>query len=94
MGAQRFPRGRVVATPGALVTMNLAGIFFPAELLDRHVSGDWCDVPPEDARENELSVREGYRIISSYPVGEDDARVWVLTEADRSATTILLPSEY
>ena len=89
----RFELGRVVATPGAVLTMNLAGVFYPAELLDRHASGDWGDVPPEDARENELSVREGYhRIISAYPVGE--GRVWVITEADRSATTLLLPSEY
>lgn len=51
-------------------------------------------MPPEDARENELSVREGFRILSSYPVGNEGVPVWILTEADRSATTILLPAEY
>lgn len=99
-----FELGRIVATPGALVVMQRAGILHPAPLLDRHVSGDWGDVPPEDAAENELSVREGYRIISSYTVdseagerseaGEGQGRVWIITEADRSSTCILLPSEY
>jgi len=52
-------------------------------------------VPPEDARENALSLRAGFRLVSSYPVGDDPAaRVWIITEADRSATCLLLPSEY
>ncbi len=52
-------------------------------------------VPPEDARENALSLREGFRLVSSYPVGDDPAaRVWIITEADRSATLLLLPTEY
>ena len=61
-------------------------------LLERHRSGDWGDVPEEDARENEFSVKYGYRIVSSYRVAEE--RLWVITESDRSATTLLLPSEY
>ena len=64
----------------------------PAGLLARHVSGDWGEVPHEDARENELSVRQGFRIVSSYTVGGE--RVWIITEADRSSTCILLPEEY
>jgi hypothetical protein len=51
-------------------------------------------VPSEDAGENELSVREGFRIISSYPMGEADERIWIITEADRSSTSILVRSEY
>lgn len=62
-------------------------------LLSRHVRGDWGDVPPEDARENALSVREGFRILSSYETAGGE-RVWIISEADRSSTCILLPSEY
>jgi hypothetical protein len=91
--AALFPPGRLVITPGALELLAGAGED-PAVLLARHVSGDWGEVPPEDARENELSVREGFRIVSSYPVGSDGARVWLITEADRSSTCILLPEEY
>ncbi len=86
-----FGLGRVVATPGALGLLGEAGIS-PLSLLRRHASGDWGEVPKADARENERSVRHGWRILSSYPVGE--GRVWILTEADRSATTILRPEEY
>jgi hypothetical protein len=61
-------------------------------LLERHQKGDWGDVPPEDAKENEFSVANGFRILSSYRIGEH--RLWVITEADRSVTTILKPEEY
>jgi hypothetical protein len=93
MGAALFPLGRIVATPGALELLAATGTD-PLALLSRHVRGDWGEVPPEDARENELSVREGFRIVSSYPVGEDGSKVWIITEADRSSTCLLLPSEY
>ena len=97
MGSPRatplFPLGRLVATPGALALLADAGED-PAVLLARHVSGDWGEVPPEDAKENELSVREGFRVVSSYPVGRESERVWIITEADRSSTCILLPEEY
>ena len=86
-----FPLGRIVATPGALDALEAANVA-PAALLARHQAGDWGTVPPEDASENELSLARGFRIVSSYPVG--DGRVWVITEADRSATTLLLPAEY
>jgi hypothetical protein len=64
----------------------------PAELLARHAAGDWGDVPPEDAAENRLSIAQGSRVISSYEVGGQS--VWVITEADRSSTTLLLPDDY
>ena len=86
-----FDLGRIVGTRGALEALALAGVE-PRELLDRHRSGDWGDVPPEDARENERSLKYGFRLLSSYPVGSE--RAWVLTEADRSSTCLLLPSEY
>lgn len=95
MGAALFPLGRVVATPGALEVLASTRTDTLA-LLSRHVSGDWGEVPPEDAKENQLSVREGFRVISSYRVGEGEAgaKVWLITEADRSSTCILLPEEY
>lgn len=89
-----FPLGYTHSTPGARDLLDAAGVA-PAALLARHVAGDWGAVPPEDARENALSLREGFRIISSYPVGDDPAaRVWIITEADRSSTLLLLPAEY
>ncbi len=89
-----FPPGYTHITPGARDLLAAAGVA-PATLLARHVAGDWGAVPPEDARENALSLRQGFRLVSSYPVGDDPtARVWIITEADRSATLLLLPSEY
>jgi hypothetical protein len=90
--AALFPLGHTVATPGALRALTLAGTS-PAELLDRHVSGDWGTASPDDAAENELSLREGFRILNAYtlPTGE---RLWIITEHDRSSTTVLLPSKY
>ena len=64
----------------------------PLAFLARHAAGDWGDLCTSDRRENELSLRHGWRVLSCYPVG--DTRLWVITEADRSATTILLPEEY
>ena len=88
----RFELGRVVATPGALRALERAEQL-PTEFLDRHANGDWGDVPDEDKQENEFSIEHGLRIISAYTtrLGE---KIWVITEADRSYTTILLPSEY
>ena len=91
MAAPLFSLGRVVATPKALNTLLTAGQD-PAELLDRHRSGDWGEVPPEDAKENWSSVARGSRILSSYRVGE--GRIWIITEADRSSTCFLLPEDY
>lgn len=87
-----FPLGQIVATPGALHVLEQLHID-PRVLLSRHQAGDWGDLCPADRDENHLSVNEGFRILSNYPVG-DDERLWVITEADRSVTTILLPSEY
>ena len=88
----RFPLGRVVATPGALAALEKAEQL-PAEFLDRHVNGDWGEVPEADKQENELSVEQGLRILSAYTTSAGD-RVWILTEADRSATILMLPEEY
>ena len=87
-----FQLGRIVATPGALDAMEYAEVL-PQKLLARHVSGDWGDLDKEDKRENELSVEKGFRILSSYKL-DTGVRIWIITEADRSATTFLLPDEY
>jgi hypothetical protein len=86
-----LPLGRIVATPGALRVITEAGED-PLHYLSRHRSGDWGDLDYQDRRENELSLRHGWRVVSSYPVGEKC--IWIITEADRSITTILLPEEY
>ncbi|KGS32874.1 hypothetical protein [Burkholderia pseudomallei] len=86
-----FALGRIVATPGALDLLDRHGIAAD-QFLRRHVTGDWGDVTPEDAKSNWLAIRHGSRILSSFSVGGE--RCWIITEADRSVTTLLLPSEY
>jgi hypothetical protein len=86
-----LPHGRVVATPGALkLLMQAGGRSF--DLLARHATGDWGELCAFDRRQNEIALRDGYRILSSYEIST--GRVWIVTEADRSITTILLPKEY
>jgi hypothetical protein len=87
----RFELGACVATPGALEVLDGRNVS-PLDLLQRHASGDWGDLPKADARENDRALKTGLRLLSSYPVG--DGRVWIITEADRSSTCLLLPSEY
>ena len=87
-----FPLGRTLATPGALEALEAAGQQ-PIEFLRRHAAGDWGDLQEEDKQENEFSVGCELRIISAYHTAKGE-KLWVITEADRSATTILLPSEY
>lgn len=86
-----FALGQTFTTPGALVVMQGMGIS-PVSLLSRHQAGDWGDLDEEDKRENETAVKHGFRVFSSYVF--DTVKFWVVTEADRSATTILLPEEY
>ena len=86
-----LPLGRVVATPGALQLLSEAGED-PFDYLARHFSGDWGDLCTFDRRQNEMALREGARIFSSYETIA--GRCWIITEADRSVTTILLPEEY
>ena len=89
---QRFPLGDTVATPGAKNALEEAEQN-PWELLHRHQFGDWGVVCDEDKAENEFSVEKHLRILSAY-VLKTGVKVWVITEADRSVTTILLPAEY
>lgn len=88
----RFDLGRVVATPGALSTLERYRVS-ALQLLERHVQGDWGGVCAEDAAENQRALCEGGRLLSSYAVAES-VKVWIITEADRSVTTLLLPEDY
>jgi hypothetical protein len=86
----KFALGRVVATPGALATASPEEI---AAAIRRHVTGDWGELDEQDIAENELSLREGLRLLSVYRTKAGE-RFYIITEADRSATTVLLPDEY
>ena len=86
-----LPLGQVVATPGALKLLSEIGED-PFGYIARHAAGDWGELCAFDRRQNEIVLRDGYRIFSSYDVLA--GRVWIITEADRSVTTILLPEEY
>jgi hypothetical protein len=87
-----FSLGRTVMTPGALEALAESEQQ-PSEFLERHQQGDWGEVDEFDWQENDLSVRGGFRILSAYRTAKD-VKLWAITEADRSSTTILLPSEY
>lgn len=88
----RFALGQTYVTPGAGEALMIAGQT-GIEFLRRHMSGDFGDLSDEDATENELSLREGFRVLSSYRTASGE-KLWIITEADRSSTTILLPSQY
>jgi hypothetical protein len=88
----RFNLGQVLATPGALEALTDNGQD-AMEFLYRHQRGEWGCLSDDDKRENEFSVDKQLRIFSAYKLN-DDTKIWVITEADRSSTTILLPSEY
>jgi hypothetical protein len=88
----KFSLGRIVATPGALEAVQQANQN-PFEFIQRHQSGDWGELCGEDKRENEFSLKNGFRLLSAYRTLHD-VKVWIITEADRSVTTLLLPHEY
>ena len=86
-----FVLGQIVATPTVLEHLEKHGIN-ASDYLNRHVRGDWGDVPKADAVENDFALTRRLRLLSSYTVAKE--RIWILTEADRSVTTMLFPSEY
>jgi hypothetical protein len=90
--APLFPLGRIVATQGALRTLERAEQS-PIEFLDRHATGDWGELDAEDKGENAFSARYGFRILSAYTTSAGE-KLWIITEADRSVTTFLTPDEY
>lgn len=85
-----FPLGRLMATPNALARLSQTDI---STALLRHASGDWCDVDDHDRRANERALRDGSRLWSVYH-SEAGTKFWIITEADRSLTTVLLPEDY
>ncbi len=90
---QLFALGQTVATPGALAALEASGeTFFP--YMTRHVTGDWGDLSPGDAKQNDEAVRTGEdRVFSAYRL-KNGTKIWIITEWDRSVTTILLPEDY
>ena len=84
----RFPLGRLVATPNALEHVPHPEL---VAALQRHATGDWGDVDEHDRQENEFG--EGFRLLSVYRTA-NGVKFWIITEADRSATTVLLPEDY
>jgi hypothetical protein len=87
-----FPLGQIVATPGALAALERAQQA-PTCFLARHASRDWGELEPADVAENQFSITHGFRLLSSYETNAGE-KLWIITEADRSATTLLLPEEY
>jgi len=87
-----FELGHILATPGALAALQKAGQE-PGDFLRRHATCDWGDLSDEDQNENNYSLENGFRLVSSYQTNAGD-KLWIITEADRSATTLLLPEEY
>lgn len=92
MNRPRFPLGQPLITPAAQAALEQAGLL-PVALLERHRCADWGELEIEDIAENELSLLSGKRLLSSYAI-PGGGKVWVITEADRSVTTILLPEDY
>ena len=87
-----FPLGQIVATPGALEALTRADQT-PNELLLRHVSGDWGELDAHDLAENIYSLKHGFRVMGCYRTKSSDT-VWLITEANRASTTLILPGEY
>jgi hypothetical protein len=89
---QKFPLGELLMTPGAAAAFERTGEQWSTFLM-RHVHGDWGELDQHDIEENEYSVQRRLRLLSRYTL-TDKTVIWIITEADRSATTILLPEEY
>ena len=87
-----FTLGQVVAAPGALAAIGVSGDDL-STYLARHQSGDWGEIDAHDRKENQLSLEHGFRLMSVYSLNTG-VKIWVITEADRSSTTVLLPDEY
>ena len=92
MSTSLFELGKIALTQGIVDLPAFASIDTVKALLNRHSSGDWGDMDPEDCRANTMALKYGYRLMSAYTI--DDQKIWVITESDRSVTTLLLPDEY
>jgi hypothetical protein len=88
----KFHPGQLLATPGALRAIEESGQA-PADFLCRHLAGDWGQVCAEDRRLNDQALKDGGRVLSAYSTARG-VKIWLITEADRSVTTLLLPQDY
>ncbi|MEW6571905.1 MAG: hypothetical protein AB1390_12175 [Nitrospirota bacterium] len=90
----KFSLGKIFSSAGVheMMIRDPSFMQFVNRSLTRHTEGDWGDLCEEDKKENELSLREGFRLFSSYK--NDKHKIWIITEADRSVTTVLFPEEY
>ena len=86
----KFPLGQIVITPNALGKLASDEIL---NALDRHVQGDWGDLDKDDKLENDIALEKGFRLLSAY-TGNDGIKFWIITEASRAVTTVLLPEDY
>lgn len=91
-----FELGEVVATNGVerIIKEDVFAYYECLECLNRHESGDWVDLCEEDKQVNENALLYGGRVMSAYTIGKNKDKIWIITEWDRSVTTILLPEEY
>lgn len=87
-----FNLGHIAITPGATMSLQVAE-HHPVQFLARHVTGDWGDLPEEDIEENKFAIDRGLRVFSAYKL-DTGSMIYVITEWDRSVTTLLLPEEY
>lgn len=98
---RKFSPGHMVITPGAQELLHEANRDW-REYMARHLSGDWGELDPDDVKENNRAIRDNLRILSNYSVTDGTGtlarttgkRIWIITEHDRSVTTIMLPEEY
>ncbi|KAE8760837.1 hypothetical protein FSO04_06320 [Paraburkholderia madseniana] len=96
LSARPTPRpltvGRLFATHGALEAVRAANASV-GDLLTRHLHGDWGDLRAEDRRQNDVALENGLRVLSCYEL-PGNGKVWIITEWNRSVTTVLLPDDY
>ena len=93
---RKFDLGQTFVTKGVWDAIgNNVGDFITMNVcLSKHHNGDWGNLDEEDKMLNDIAVEDGGRILSAYEIGENKVKIWIITEADRSYTTILLPEEY
>jgi hypothetical protein len=89
MPATKFPLGQIVITANASGRLDAVAVI---DGIRRHARGDWGDLPPEDAETNKFGLKHGERLFSAY--GKGEKRFWIITECDRSVTTVLMPEDY
>lgn len=87
----KFPPGQIVATPAVISKVPQPWLL---AALAKHLSGDWGLLDAEDKAANDAALRHGARLLSAYALPDADGKFWIITEADRSVTTFLLPSDY